>query len=96
VPQAVLSVVFLAAVPAVKRRFGAGYAVFVFAAVVIPSTSSGDFMGVGRYLLLAFPVFAVAGSALAERTWARNAVIPTSCALLLFGTSLFAAGYLLT
>ena len=94
-PQALLCLAFLATIPAINRRFGWGYAAFVLAAVAIPTLSTADFMGTGRYLLLAFPVFAWFGSLIAERHNVRATILIVNCALLLLATSLFASGYLL-
>ena len=53
-------------VPAVARRFGWGYAGYVLVVMGIPLLGTKDFMSCGRYLLAAFPVFAVVGLGLAE------------------------------
>jgi hypothetical protein len=47
---------FLAAVPLVWLRFGAGYGLFVLLSLLVP-LSSGVFEGVGRYCSVLFPVF---------------------------------------
>jgi hypothetical protein len=94
--QAVLCGVFAAAIPAVHRRFGPGYAIYVAAAVLVPSVSTGDFMGTGRYVLAAFPVFALLGPILANARKPRWAYLGISSAALGLGTSLFATGHLLT
>lgn len=47
----------LALVPATRRYLGWGYAVYVALAVGLPTISSKDFMGLGRYVLSAFPIF---------------------------------------
>jgi hypothetical protein len=94
--QAVVCGLFAAAIPAVNRRFGRGYAIYVAAAVLVPTVSTGDFMGTGRYLLAAFPVFALLGPALASAPRARWAYLSLSCVALGLGTSLFATGHLLT
>ena len=67
--------VFLTA-PSVGRRFGWGYATFVVCLGAIPSFSSRDFLGVGRYLLAAFPTAALVGELLAGRRVARVAWVP--------------------
>ena len=59
--QAVVLVVVLASVPFVGRRFGWGYAAFVGVLGMIPVFSSEDFMGVGRYMMAAFPTMALFG-----------------------------------
>ena len=60
--------------------------------VAIPLIGSKDFQGLGRYLLAAFPVFALAGEALAERPILRRAVLPVAAAMLVVGTAGFAHG----
>ena len=73
VVQAALCLAFIAAVPAVSRRFGRGYGIYVLATAVIPAISTSDFMGVGRYLLPAFPVFALVGVTSKRRRSAERA-----------------------
>ncbi len=65
--QALLLVVVILSIPAVIRRFGAGYGVFVGALAMIPTVATADFMGTGRYLIAAFPVWAMWGERLARR-----------------------------
>jgi len=81
--------------PRIRRRFGWGYATFTAIAVAIPIVGTKDFMGSGRYLLLAFPLFAVVGELLAERTarWVRPAVLTGSALLLLLVTVGYGYGY---
>ena len=52
----VTGILFLAAVPFVWRRFGAGYALFMLMNLWLP-LSSGAFEGVGRYCSVLFPCF---------------------------------------
>jgi len=80
----------IALIPRVKRRFGWGYAAYVAVAIVVPALSSKDFMGLGRYLIAAFPLFAVAGEALAKTPRLRRVVHGASAALMIWLTSLFA------
>lgn len=65
--QGALAVAALTAVPAIGRRFGWGYATYVAAALVIALVGTKDFQGLGRYLLAAFPVFALLGERVAQR-----------------------------
>jgi hypothetical protein len=78
----------------VWRRFGWGYTVYSVIVLVIPIVGTKDFMGLGRYVLAAFPVFAAAGDALAgsRHRWHRTAVLGLSAVLLLVATALFAQG----
>ena len=94
--QAALTVGALLLVPLVVRRFGWGYAAFCLAVVALPAISTKDFQGMGRYLLAAFPLFAVAGDLLDSRPRLRVAVVTVSAAGLVFLTSLSARGYYLT
>jgi hypothetical protein len=96
VVQALLCLAFAVAVPLVWRRFGAGYGIYVAAAVLVPAVSTDDFMGTGRYMLAAFPVFALVGSWLSTAPKARWAYATISSAALVIGTSLFATGHFLT
>jgi hypothetical protein len=96
VAQALMCLVFLAAVPAVARRFGRGYGIYVLAATIIPATSTSDFMGVGRYLLPAFPVFALVGAFLQRHRVAQRLVPVLGAVTLLTGAAFFASGYYLT
>jgi hypothetical protein len=96
VVQALLCLAFAAAVPAVWRRFGAGYGIYVAAAVLMPAVSTDDFMGTGRYMLAAFPVFALVGSTISTAPRTRWAYATASSAALVLGTSLFATGHFLT
>ncbi|MDQ6714784.1 MAG: hypothetical protein M3Z83_01575, partial [Actinomycetota bacterium] len=54
--------------PRIRRHFGWGYAVYTAVVIAIPIVGTKDFMGCGRYLLVAFPAFALVGHLLAERT----------------------------
>lgn len=65
--QMLLSVAVLVSSPRVGRRFGWGYALFCASLVLIPASSTPDFMGSGRYLIAAFPAFALYGSWLSRR-----------------------------
>ena len=97
VVQCTLTLVALVLVPKVAKRFGWGYAAFVLAAVAIPLLGSKDFVGLGRYLLPAFPCLAVVGEALARRKpWMIAVVLTASGAALLAMASYFARGYYLS
>ena len=72
--QGVLLAAVILSVPAVGRRFGWGYAIFVLAAAALPAGGVATFMGVGRYLIAAFPCFALLGSWLAEHSEQRPAL----------------------
>ncbi len=72
-------------VPKVIRRFGWGYGAFCIVLIGIPVISSKDFYGLGRYLIPAFPVVAVAGEWLSKRpVWLRTGVWAVSGTMLAF------------
>ncbi len=97
VVQAALTAVALALVPRVARRFGWGYAAYVLAVVAIPVLGSKDFVGLGRYLLPAFPCFAVVGEGLARRpAGVRVGAFRMLGTGLLAMASFFARGYYLS
>jgi hypothetical protein len=87
--HAVLGVAALLVVPLVARRLGWGYAGYVLAVMGIPLLGTKDFMSCGRYLLAAFPVFAVVGFELARvahaspaRRWPRRLWLGASASML--------------
>ena len=75
----------------VWRLFGWGYLVFAVVVLVIPLIGTKDFMGTGRYVLVAFPVIAAAGDFLAgvRHRWVRGAVLGVCAVLLLVLTYLY-------
>ncbi len=75
----------------VWRRFGWGYAAYTAVVLFIPIIGTKDFMGTGRYVLVAFPAIAAAGDYLAEhpRRWLRVVVLGVCGALLVVLTGLF-------
>lgn len=93
--QGVAAVGMLLLVPRIGRRFGWAYAAFTAGVVLVPLVGTKDFMGTGRYLLAAFPVYAVAGEWLAARPRARALTFVASGCLLVFLTTLFARGHYL-
>ncbi len=93
--QGLFSVAALVSVPFVIRRLGWGYGAYVFLAVGVAFVSAPQFIGMGRYVLPAFPSFALAGRWLSERVGARErwvpaAVVMVSGGLLAWMTSLYA------
>ena len=99
--QALLTLAALLAIPAVIRRFGAGYGGYTLVIVVLAALGTKDFQGMGRYLLGAFPLFALVGSTLADPASARvrraRVPIAVSAALLLgLGAFGFGRGWYLT
>jgi hypothetical protein len=90
--QAAFAIGVLLAVPRVARRLGWAYAALALGAVLLPLVGTKDFMGTGRYLLAAFPVFAVVGELLSERPRLRLGVLTGSGLVLVVFTALFARG----
>ncbi len=88
--------VALALVPRVVRRFGWGYASYVLVVVGLSALSTQNFFGMSRYVLAAFPCFAVAGEILARRPVIRASWLAASGTLLVMATSLYARGYYLS
>lgn len=78
----------------VWRRFGWGYLAYSAVVLAIPIIGTKDFMGTGRYVLVAFPVLAAAGDYLAttERRWVRPVVLSLCGVLLVVLTTLYGRG----
>jgi hypothetical protein len=93
--QGVVAIAMLALVPRIARRLGWAYAAFTAGVILLPVVGTKDFMGTGRYLLVAFPVFAVVGEWLTDRPRLRVMALTASALLLVFLTSLFARGHYL-
>jgi hypothetical protein len=76
------------------RLFGWGYAAYAAVVLLIPILGTKDFMGTGRYVLVAFPVFAAAGELLAttRRRWVRPVVLGVCAVLLLVMTTMYGRG----
>jgi hypothetical protein len=79
----------------VWRRFGWGYLAYALLVVGIPILGSKDFMGCGRYVLAAFPVFAAGADLLvtSRHRWLRPVVVVLFAAGLVAGTALYATGF---
>ena len=91
-----LTVGALALVPRVFRRFGYGYGVYALLAIVAPALGTKNFFGMARYLLAAFPCFAVAGEWLAERPKLAAVVYPVGGLGLVALTAAYSQGYYLS
>ena len=59
-PQALACLAGVLLVPTAWRRFGWGYAAFAVVSISIPIIGTKDFMGAGRYMLVAFPLIGAA------------------------------------
>lgn len=92
----VLTVAALALVPRVFRRFGYGYGTYALLAVLVPALATKNFFGMARYLLAAFPCFAVAGELLAERPRLARVAYPAAAVALLGLTAAYSQGQYLS
>lgn len=92
--QFLLAVVVVLSVPAVARRFGWGYGVFVAALVAIPTISTEDFMGTGRYLIAAFPAWALWGERWSARRWGWVPVAVSGVVMVLLSMGFARSWYL--
>lgn len=87
--QALLSIVALVLTVPVWRRLGFAYGVYNLLIVGLPFLTTSTFVGMGRYILAAFPAFAVAAALLCElsdnhrRRWTLIAVALVANGLLL-------------
>jgi hypothetical protein len=91
--QGGLLVAALVSVPWVVRRYGVAYGVYSGLVLLPALVGSQDFQGAGRYLLAAFPVFALVGSVLAERPRLRRVVVPLSAVMAVTLISFYGRGY---
>lgn len=83
----------LALAVVVWRRLGWGYGSYCLLVLGIPLLGTKDFQGAGRYVLAAFPCFAVAAQLLAERRIVRLTWLPVSAVLLALLATAYARGY---
>lgn len=90
--HAAVGLAVVLSVPAVAQRFGLRYGVYVAVVAGIPLIGSQDFHAMGRYVLVAFPTFALVGAFLADRPALRRVVLPLSAAALVALTVGFANG----
>ncbi|MDQ6726768.1 MAG: hypothetical protein M3066_11475 [Actinomycetota bacterium] len=92
----VLTVGAACLVPRVFKRFGAGYGIFTLLLIGVSAVSTKNFFGMARYLLAAFPCFAVLGELLVERPALRRWAVPVSGVGLVALTAVFGTGYYLS
>jgi hypothetical protein len=96
VAHSVLTLAAACLIPRVFRRFGIGYGVYVLLLVGMSALSTQNFFGMARYLIAAFPIFAVIGEFLADRPPLRNLALPVSAMGLVLLTAIFGTGYYLS
>lgn len=94
--EALLCLLFVIAIPFVARRFGVGYTAFVVVVIGVPLIGTSSMQGFGRYLITAFPVFALGGMILTERPRFRQATLVSSGLLLFVLASYFGRGFYLS
>ena len=91
--QGLVTLAALALTASVIRRLNWSYGVYCFLVVAVPAVTTPQFIGLGRYVLAAFPCFAVLGLRLAAYSRpARFAAFAASGLLLMVLTSLYARG----
>jgi len=93
--HAVVTIAAIALLPLVVRRLGWSYAIYSAVIIAIPLVSSTDFLAMGRYLLPAFPVFAVAAQILSTRPRAFAIYAAASSLALGWLLNLFARWHLI-
>lgn len=92
--QGLVGLAFLAAVPAVWRRYGSGYGAYTLVVVALPLVGASAFQSAGRHMLAAFPVFALLGESMAEWSTRRVRVwMGVSGLTLLAWASFWGRGY---
>ncbi len=96
VAHPILTFAGLALVPRIFRRFGTGYGLYVLLLIGLSALSTKNFFGMSRYLLAAFPCFAVAGELVADRPALRRGAIAASGVGLVVLTAAFSRGYYLS
>jgi len=94
--NAIATIVVVAFIPVVFRRFGLGYGVYALAVVVGAAISTKDFVGMGRYGLAAFPCFAAAGDVLFGRRRMAVAAVAGCAVMLVVLAELHARGTLVS
>jgi Gpi18-like mannosyltransferase len=88
--HAALTLGALALVWPTFKRLGWGYGVYCAVLVGIPTVSTKDFMGMGRYLISAFPLFLTLALLLREHPRVRHGLLAVGAVSLVFLTAAFA------
>jgi len=91
-----LLLIFVAVLVVARKRISAPLLLFSAGVILLPYlTRSGSvgFTSFSRYIMLAFPVFAVVGSFCRRRIWLALVICGVSGALLFYYTALFAKWY---
>ncbi|HZI06652.1 MAG TPA: hypothetical protein VEZ71_21660, partial [Archangium sp.] len=88
--HAFFTLLALALVWPTKKHLGWGYAAYLLAIVGLPAWSTKDFMGMGRYLISAFPLFLTLALLLREHPRVRHGLLAVGAVSLVFLTAAFA------
>ena len=91
----ILTVAAIALLPRILRRLGPGYFLYTAVVVLLPALTAPEFIGMGRYLLVAFPVYAVAAEMLRSRLWLAGVAVAGSLVLLGLFSTHFVRGHIL-
>lgn len=92
VGHALVTLAALALVVPTWRKLGPGYGAYVLVAVGLPTLSSHDFQGLGRYVIAAFPLFLTLALLLQPRPRLKRGWLVASGALLAALAAGFGAG----
>jgi len=92
VVQGLLLIVALALVPRIVRRFGWAYALFTLGVIGLALVGTKDFQSSGRYLIGAFPCFAVLAEPLVIRPPLRAVILIASLLALLVMAAAYGRG----
>jgi hypothetical protein len=90
--QGLLLIGALALLPRILRRFGWAYALFTLGVIGLALVGTKDFQSSGRYLIGAFPCFAVLAEPLVVRPPVRAAILITSLLALLVMAAAYGRG----
>jgi hypothetical protein len=94
--QTALSIAAVALLVPLWRRFGPAYGIYTALVVLIAVVPSPNFIGMGRYLMAAFPLFVLLGVWAERWRWVAVAGVVISLPLLLYMAQLHSRGYLVS
>jgi hypothetical protein len=94
--QTALSLAAVVLLVPVWRRFGPAYGVYTALVVLIAVVPSPNFIGMGRYLMAAFPLFVLLGAWAERWRWLAVAGAAASLPVLLYMAQLHSRGYLVS
>jgi hypothetical protein len=94
--QTALSIAAVLLLVPVWRRFGPAYGLYTSVVVLIAVVPSPNFIGMGRYLVAAFPLFVLAGAWAERWRWLAVAGVIVSYPMLVYMAELHSRGYLVS